>query len=52
MVLVAKGVHANRIIEGKAIVTPVGHPSLSLEREKEWRKKLIEKALNALHNAM
>jgi len=48
MVSVARGVHANRIIEGTAIVSPVGNPSLSPEREKEWRRNLIEKALDAL----
>jgi glycine reductase len=52
MVLVAKGVHANRIIEGRAIVTPVGNPGLPPKREKEWRRKLIENALDALRSEL
>jgi hypothetical protein len=48
MISVAKGVHANRIIEGGAITNPVGNPSQLPEREKEWRRNLIEKALNAI----
>jgi glycine reductase len=49
MISVAKGVHANRIVEGTAIVNPVGNPSLPPEREREWRRKLIERALDALN---
>jgi len=50
MVSVAKGVHANRIIKGTAIVNPVGDPALSVEGEKELRKNLVKKALKALQS--
>ncbi len=50
MVSVAKGVHANRIIKGIAIVNPVGDPALSAKEEKELRKKLVKKALKALQS--
>ena len=48
MVSVAKGVHANRIIKGTAILNPVGNPNLGRNQEKEWRRKVVAKALNAL----
>jgi len=50
MVTVAKGVHANRIIKGKAIVNPVGDPALSVEEEKRLRINLVKKALKALQS--
>jgi glycine reductase len=50
MVSVARGVHANRIIKGTAVVHPVGNPTLSAEDEREWRRNLVEKALNALQS--
>ncbi len=50
MVSVAQGVHVNRLVRGAAIVNPVGNPALPPEREMEWRKKLVEKALVALHS--
>ena len=48
MVSVAKGVHAHRIVEGNAIVSPLGNPNLPAHQEKELRRTLIEKALNTL----
>jgi betaine reductase len=50
MVSVAKGVHANRITEGTAIVSPVGNPNLTPEQEKKWRRSLLERALNSLQS--
>ena len=41
-------VGANRIVPAVAIPHPLGDPSLSREEEKKMRRKLEEKALNAL----
>jgi glycine reductase complex component B subunit gamma len=45
---VAKSVGVSRIITGGGIPYPVGNPSLPRERELEFRKRLVEKALEAL----
>jgi len=41
-------VGANRIVPAVAIPHPLGNPALTKEQEKELRRKLILKALNAL----
>jgi len=41
-------VGANRIVPTVAIPHPLGDPSLDLEEEKALRRKLVEKALDAL----
>jgi betaine reductase len=41
-------VGANRIVPTVAIPHPLGNPALSIEEEKELRRKLIDKALKAL----
>ncbi len=41
-------VGANRIVPAVAIPHPLGNPSLGRDDEKKLRRKLIEKALNAL----
>jgi glycine reductase len=41
-------VGANRIVPTVAIPHPLGNPKLSLEDEKKLRRKLVEKALEAL----
>jgi glycine reductase len=38
----------NRIVQGQAITNPVGDPTLSKEKEKELRRRLILKALELL----
>ncbi len=45
---VAKSVGVSRIITGGGIPYPVGNPSLPREREIEFRKRLVEKALEAI----
>ena len=45
---VAKSVGVSRIITGGGIPYPVGNPSLPWEREIEFRKRLVEKALEAI----
>mgnify|MGYP001206082114 FL=1 len=44
----AEGVGASRIVEGKAVPYPVGDPSRSLHEEKNFRKQIVEEALQAL----
>jgi len=41
-------VGANRIVPAVAIPHPLGNPALKPDEEKEIRRKLIDKALNAL----
>lgn len=41
-------VGANRIVPAIAIPHPLGNPALNKEEEKELRRKIVEKALNAL----
>ena len=41
-------VGANRIVPTIAIPHPLGNPALSLEEEKAIRRKLVERALEAL----
>ena len=44
----ARSVGSNRIIRGKAITSVVGDPALSREEERRYRKRLVQKALEAL----
>ena len=41
-------VGANRIVPAIAIPHPLGNPALKPEEEKELRRKIVEKALDAL----
>lgn len=41
-------VGANRIVPAIAIPHPLGNPALSMEEEKEIRRKMLTKALDAL----
>ena len=41
-------VGANRIVPTIAIPHPLGNPALDKDEEKELRRKIVEKALNAL----
>ncbi len=43
-------VGANRIVPTVAIPHPLGNPALTLEEEKDIRRKLLDKALTALSN--
>ena len=44
----SKGVGANRIVFGGDFTAPTGNPDLPLDREKAYRRKIIDKALEAL----
>jgi glycine reductase len=41
-------VGSNRVINAHKIVNPVGNPDLEPEAEKDFRRSIIEKALEAL----
>ena len=43
-------VGANRIVPTVAIPHPLGNPALTMEEEKDIRRKLLDKALDALSN--
>jgi glycine reductase complex component B subunit gamma len=45
---IAKMVGSNRLVLGNGIVHVVGDAKLSAEQEKEVRRHLVQKALNAL----
>jgi len=45
---IAQNVGANRIVFGGDFTHPVGNPELPIDREKAYRKRVIEKAMFAL----
>lgn len=45
---IAYNVGANRIVFGGDFTSPTGNPDLPLEREKAYRRKILEKALEAI----
>lgn len=47
---IAKMVGANRLVLGNGIVHVVGDANLDAEEEKKLRRRLIEKALDALQS--
>lgn len=49
---VASSVGVSRIITGGGIPYPVGDPSLPADREIEFRRRLVEKALEAVCTAV
>lgn len=45
---ISKSAGANRIVFGGDFTAPAGNPSLPLDREKAYRRMIIDKALEAL----
>ncbi len=45
---IAESVGSNRIVFGGNFTSPTGNPDLPLEREKVYRRKIIDKVLEAL----
>ena len=48
LVTIAEQVGAPRIVPGRGIPYPSGDPSLSPEAEGAWRRRLVERALEAV----
>lgn len=48
MIPVAKEVGSLRAIASGGIISPTGNPELAPEKEKEFRRRLVERALQAL----
>ena len=48
MTLVAETVGSNRIIRGRSIVHPLGDVELAPDEERELRRNLVQRALDAL----
>ncbi len=48
MTPVAKMVGANRVVQGKGIVYPLGDASLDPDEEKDVRRSIVRQALEAL----
>ena len=45
---IAQSVGANRIVFGGDFTAPTGNPDLPIDREKVYRRKIIDKALEVL----
>lgn len=45
---IALNVGANRIVFGGDFTSPTGNPNLPLDREKAYRRKILQKALDAI----
>ncbi len=52
LVSIARRVGASRIVPTRGIPYPTGDPSLDPEAEREWRRRLLEKALEALSTSV
>ncbi len=48
LVSIASRVGAPRVVPTRGIPYPTGDPSLDPERERKWRRKLLERALEAV----
>ena len=48
MTPVAKALGSNRIVKGRGIVYPLGDAALTAEEEQELRRRLVQRALEAL----
>ncbi len=44
----AESTGSNRIVPGVSVLHPVGNPVLALDEERELRRALLERALEAL----
>lgn len=45
-------VGATRVVQGAGIPFPVGDPTLPREREREWRRAIVEAALQAIETTV
>jgi glycine reductase complex component B subunit gamma len=52
LISIAERVGAPRIVPTRGIPYPTGDPSLSRVAERAWRRRLLERALEALQTAV
>jgi glycine reductase complex component B subunit gamma len=52
LVTIAEQVGAPRIVPGRGIPYPAGDPSLSEQAEREWRRRLVARALDAVSTSV
>ncbi len=52
LVSIAESVGAPRIVKGRAIPHPVGDPELEPEEERALRRRLLERALEAVSTSV
>jgi glycine reductase len=52
LISIAERVGAPRIVQTRGIPYPTGDPSMSPEEERAWRRRLLERALEALETAV
>jgi betaine reductase len=52
LISIAQRVGAPRIVPTRGIPYPTGDPSLGPEAEKAWRRRLLQRALDALATAV
>ncbi len=52
LVSIAESVGAPRIVKGVAIPHPVGNPELEAEEERKLRRRLLERALEAVSTSV
>lgn len=48
----AQSIGANRIVWGKAVPNPFGNPDLTTDEERAFRRRIVERALEALCSAV
>lgn len=48
----AQSIGANRIVRGKAVPHPFGNPDLTPDEERALRRRIVERALEALGSAV
>lgn len=52
LVTIAEQVGAPRIVPGRGIPYPSGDPNVPLADERQWRRQLVERALEAVATAV
>lgn len=52
LLTIARSVGAPRIVPARGIPYPAGDPSLDADAEREWRRRLLTRALEAVSTAV
>ena len=48
LINISKGIGSNRILQGKSVLHALGDPSIPMETEIEYRRKMVNDALKML----